>query len=85
MLRIIGRVDVDAGRAIVERSRSPDDFLLEGDELAELVDARRSSPSRVISKKRSTEKRSTANEPIAQPHTTARRMFASLRSPVRAR
>ena len=36
----------------------------------------------MISSSRSIENFSTANEPIADPYTTARRMFASLRSPV---
>ncbi len=40
ILRVVGRLDVDAGRAIVERRGHPTSFLLERDEPAELVDAR---------------------------------------------
>ena len=40
---------------------------------------------RVISSRRWTENFSTANDPIADPTTTARRRFASLRSPVCAK
>src|SRR5581483_4914738 len=80
-LGIIGGVEIDAGGLVVDH---------EGISVSKATSLRNSptrlsTSARVNSMSRSLENFSTANEPSAEPYTTARRMLASLRSPVLAR
>src|ERR1043166_1809646 len=88
-LRVVGGIDVHTRRAIIERAalarrgharRSCSNVTSRWKSAT-----RRAMSSGPISSNRSTENFSTANDPIAEPYTTARRRFASERSPVFAR
>src|ERR1017187_2053069 len=90
MLRVVGRVDVDAGPSIGERCGGFVDLAHRSSDFSKATSSwnsatRRSISALLISSRRVTENPSTTNEPMAEPWIIARRRLASPGSLVRAR